>query len=302
MTFRRVANLVLLSGLLMIGGAEYAAAQVPPPPSELADRTPPVLRNIRIDQKLDSQVPPDLTFKDETGQTVRLGDYFGKRPMILVLVYFKCPQLCTVVLTDLLHSLNGLVGMSVGEQFDILTVSFDPRETPELAAAKKRSYLKEYGRASAAQGWHFLTGQQPQIAALADSVGFRYEWSEEYKQYMHASGLMILTPQGKVSQYFYGIDYAANDLRLALNRAGTGEIGAPADEILFYCLHYDPRTGRYGLIIDRVLKLSGVLTVMALSAFLLVMFRRGPGVAVASGPALGEARATTAPTRTTETN
>jgi protein SCO1/2 len=238
----------------------------------MADNTPPVLKNIRIDQKLDAQVPPDAVFKNEDGKTVKLGDYFGQRPMILVLVYFKCPQLCTVVLTDLLHSLNGLTGMSVGQQFDVLTVSFDPKEGPDLAAAKKRAYLKEYGRRGASDGWHFLTGQQDSIARLTDAVGFRYQWSQEYQQFMHASGIMILTPQGKISQYFYGIDFAPNDIRTALTRAGNSEIGVPSDEILFYCLHYDPRTGKYGLIIDRALKLAGGLTVLALGSFLAVMF------------------------------
>jgi protein SCO1/2 len=253
--------------------ASSVRAQVPPPPSQMADTgTPTVLKNIRIDQKLDAQVPPDLVFKDEDGKDVKLGDYFGKRPMILVLVYFKCPQLCTVVLTDLLHSLNGLTGLSVGQQFDVLTVSFDPREGPDLAAAKKRAYLKEYGRRGASDGWHFLTGQQDSIAKLTDAVGFRYQWSQEYQQYMHASGIMILTPQGKISQYFYGIDFAVNDLRTAINRAGNDEIGAPSDEILFYCLHYDPRTGKYGLIIDRALKVAGGLTVLAIGSFLVVMF------------------------------
>jgi protein SCO1/2 len=265
------AILALLPALTW--GACGAVAQVPAPPSQMAD-PPAILKNIRIDQKLNAQVPPDLTFNDESGNPVTLGDYFGKRPMILVLVYFKCPQLCTVVLTDLLHSLNGLTGLSVGQQFDVLTVSFDPREKPDLAMAKKKAYLKEYGRRGASDGWHFLTGEQPSIAKLADSVGFRYQWSEEYQQYMHASGLMILTPGGKISQYFYGIDFAPNDLRTALARASADEIGTPSDEILFYCLHYDPRTGKYGLVVDRALKLGGLLTVVALSAFLLMMFRR----------------------------
>jgi protein SCO1/2 len=251
-------------------GAMSASAQVPPPPTEMADQ-PAVLKNITIEQKLNAQVPPDLSFKDEAGRDVKLGDYFGKRPMILVLVYFKCPQLCTVVLTDLLHSLNGLTGISVGEQFDVLTVSFDPREGPDLAAAKKKAYLKEYGRRGASDGWHFLTGKQDSIAKLADAVGFRYQWSQEYQQFMHASGLMILTPQGKISQYFYGIDFAPNDLRTALTRAGNDQIGVPSDVILFYCLHYDPRTGKYGIIVDRALKVGGGLTVLSIGSFLAVM-------------------------------
>jgi protein SCO1 len=263
-----VLPLALLAATL---GPGSARAQVPAPPSQMADQ-PAVLKNIRIDQKLDAQVPADLVFKDETGKSVMLGDYYGKRPMILVLVYFKCPQLCTVVLTDLLHSLNGLTAMSVGQQFDVLTVSFDPKEGPDLAAAKKKAYLKEYGRRGASDGWHFLTGQQDSIAKLTDAVGFRYQWSEEYQQFMHASGLMILTPEGKISQYFYGIDFAPNDLRTALNRAGNSEIGAPSDEILFYCLHYDPRTGKYGIIIDRALKVAGCMTVALIGTFLLVMF------------------------------
>ena len=265
---RRWTNLAFLAAPVLIGAA-IASAQVPPPPTEMADQ-PAVLKNITIEQKLDAQVPPDLSFKDEAGRDVKLGDYFGKRPMILVLVYFKCPQLCTVVLTDLLHSLNGLTGMSVGEQFDVLTVSFDPRKRARIwQLAKKKAYLKEYGRRGASDGWHFLTGKQDSIAKLADTVGFRYQWSEEYQQFMHASGLMILTPQGKISQYFYGIDFAPNDLRTALARAGNDPRSAsPSDEILFYCLHYDPRTGKYGIIIDRALRLGGGLTVLCLGSFL----------------------------------
>jgi protein SCO1/2 len=264
-----VAIIGLVPALLF--AATPARAQVPPPPDQMAD-PPAILKNIRIDQKLDAQVPPDLVFNDEAGKPVKLGDYFGKRPMILVLVYFKCPQLCTVVLTDLVRSLNALTGVSIGQQFDILTVSFDPKENSELAAAKKKAYLKEYGRQGASEGWHFLTGPQDSIAKLTDAVGFRYKWNEEYKQYMHASGIMILTPEGKISQYFYGIDFAPNDIRMAISRAGNSEIGAPSDEILFYCLCYDPRTGKYGLVIDRALKLGGGVTVVALGTFLLVMF------------------------------
>ena len=237
---------------------------------------PAALDNVGIDQKLNAQIPADLVFNDETGKPVHLGDYYGKRPFVLALVYFKCPMLCTVVLNDLVRSLNAMNAMSVGKQFDVLTVSFDPTETADLAAAKKKQYIKAYGRDGAAEGWHFLTGSEASIKKLTDTVGFRYSWDPQYKQYIHASGLTILTPNGRVSRYFYGIDYDPMDLRLALDDAAGDKIGSVTEQVLLYCFHYDATTGKYGAAVDRLIKISAGATVLAIGTFLAVMFHRDP--------------------------
>lgn len=232
----------------------------------------PILHDVGIDQKLGVQVPPGLSFHDEFGRDVTLGQYFGKRPMILALVYYKCPGLCTMVLNDITRAMNSMRS-SCGEQFDILTVSFDPHETPDLAFEKKQQYLRAYLRPKAAAGWHFLTGDQPAIASLTRAVGFRYAWDEHFKQYAHASGIIILTPEGKTSRYFYGIDYAPNDLQLSLAEASAGKSVSVTDRVLLYCFHYDPSTGKYSLKIVRVVQLGGLVTVLLLGTFLVMMFR-----------------------------
>jgi protein SCO1 len=235
---------------------------------------PPILNDVGIDQKLNAQIPADLTFKDENGATVQLGQYFGKRPMILALVYYKCPMLCTMVLNDL-NRVMGAMPMNIGEQFDILTVSFDPTETPEIAAQKKRQYVHSYGRPHAEEGWHFLTGDADSIKKLTDTVGFRYAWDDKWKQFAHASGIMVITPEGKVSKYFYGVEYSAQDLRLALTEGSNGKISSPSEVILLYCFHYDPATGKYSLMITRFVQLGALLTMGAMGAFWLLMFRQG---------------------------
>ncbi len=233
---------------------------------------PTILNDVGIDQKLGQQVPGDLSFRDDMGRPVHLGDYFGKRPLILALVYYKCPMLCTMVLNDLTKSLNGM-NLTAGEQFDILTVSFDPSETPALAAEKKRQYLRAYRRPAAENGWHFLTGSQDSIDRLTRAVGFRYAWDPQYQVFAHASGIMILTPQGKLSRYFFGIDYVPSDLRLSLVEASNRTISTPADTILLYCFHYDPRTGRYGLIISRAIEIGGALTLLILGGGIIFMLK-----------------------------
>ncbi len=234
---------------------------------------PAILREVGIDQKLSAQVPLDLTFRDEAGQSVQLRQYFGERPVILSLVYYECPMLCTQVLNGLLESLKTL-SFDAGRQFNVITVSFDPGETSALAANKKESYLKQYGRAGAEPGWHFLTGDSSSIRQLTQAVGFRYKYDPTTGQFAHASGIMVITPQGKIARYFYGIEYPARDLRLALVEAAQNQIGSPVDVLLLYCFHYDPLTGKYGLVIMNVLRLAGIATVMALGTFMIVMFRR----------------------------
>jgi len=254
----------VLAALIALCVATHSPAQT---------TNPSILNDVGIDQKLDAQVPPDLMFKDENGATVQLGQYFGKKPIILTLVYYKCPMLCTMVLNDL-NRVMGAMPMNLGEQFDIITVSFDPTETAELAARKKKGYVHSYGKPHAEEGWHFLTGDEDSIKKLTQTVGFRYAWDDKFKQYAHASGIMVLTPEGKVSKYFYGVEYSAQDLRLALTEAGHGNVGSLSDVTLLYCFHYDPATGKYSLVITRVIQLGGVLTMGALGAFWLVMFRQ----------------------------
>jgi protein SCO1/2 len=233
---------------------------------------PELLKEVGIDQKLNDTIPLSLTFRDEHGKTVQLAQYFGSKPVILTLVYYNCPMLCTQVLNGLDRSLE-LLPMSIGKDFDVLTVSIDPTDRPVLAEAKQAVYTGMYNRPGAASGWHFLTGDEPQIKALADSVGFRYAYDADSKQYAHASGIMLLTPEGKLSRYFYGITYPERDMRLGLDDASNGRIGSPVDQILLFCYHYDPHTGKYGLVISRALQLGGLLTVLIGGIFLVVLFR-----------------------------
>lgn len=234
---------------------------------------PDQLRNVGIDQRLNEQVPLDLTFRDETGRQVRLGEYFDHKPVVLSLVYYDCPMLCTMILNGMLRSMRA-IKLNVNEHFEVVTVSFDPREKPELAAAKKNEYVKKYRRSGAAEGWHFLTGDEPSIRQLAQAVGFRYAYDPSTGQYAHASGIMILTPEGKLARYLYGIEYDARDLRLALVEASAGKIGTPVDQVLLYCFHYDPATGKYSLLIMKVIRVAGTATVLALVMFMFVMLRR----------------------------
>ena len=232
------------------------------------DSLPPILRQAVLEQRLDEQVPLDLVFRDETGRTVRLAEFFDGKPVILVLAYFRCPMLCTQVLNGLVDSLRG-VPFDIGDQFRVLTVSFDAREGPELAAAKKASYVESYGRSGAAEGWHFLTGDQASIAALTQAVGFHFVYDEDKDQFAHASGIMVLTPSGKISRYFYGIRYAPGDLRLALVEASGNKIGSRVDQVLLFCFHYDPNTGKYTPSVMNLVRLIGTLTLTILVSFLL---------------------------------
>jgi protein SCO1/2 len=234
---------------------------------------PGLLAEVRFDQRLDAQVPPDLVFRDETGVPVRLGDYFGRKPLILTLNYFDCPMLCPLALEGLVRSLRPL-SFSVGEQFDVLTVSFDPRETSELAAAAKAKYRQDYGRPGAASGWHFLTGTEESIRVLTETVGFKTVYDAEKQQYAHAAGVMVLTPQGRIARYLYGVDVPTKGLRLALVEAAAGRIGSPVDQLLLFCYRYDPATGQYTMAVMRTLRFAGLATLLGLGGLLVVMFRR----------------------------
>jgi protein SCO1/2 len=257
-----------------------------------ANVRPPGLKNVGIEQRLNQQIPPALPFRDETGKSVQLGDYFGKKPMILNLVYYQCPMLCGEVLSGLESALR-VLKFDVGKEFDVLTVSFDPKETPEMASSKKAEYLKRYGRPGAAQGWHFLTGPAASVDALTKAAGFQYQYDPKSGQFAHATAIMVLTPEGKIAQYYYGVEFAPKDLRLGLIQASENKIGTVVDQVLLYCYHYDPETGKYGAIISRVLQLAAGATVLILGTLLVVMFRMGPATEVRRREMLNGERPTT---------
>ena len=272
----RIANLIRLLAIPAIATflASSAGAQVRAPIQPGPTGSPPILRDVGIDNHEGDAIPPDLAFRDETGRSVRLADYFGRRPIILALVYYRCPMLCTMVLNDLTRSMNSL-HENAGEQFDVLAISFDPNETPDLALAKKQQYIRAYRRAGAEAGWHFLTGPQESISRLTAAVGFRYAWDAKNQQWAHSSGLVILTPDGRIARYFYGIDYAPTDLRLAIAEAGARKISPPlTTRVLLYCFHYDPTTGRYGLLVMRLVQIGGVITLLLLGGSFWLMTRR----------------------------
>jgi protein SCO1/2 len=266
---RRMAVALALATALC--GAATAQYFTPP---ETKTVSPPGLEGVGIDQRLNEQVPLNLTFKDEQGKTVKLGDYFHEgRPVLLNLVYFQCPMLCTEVLNGMTSALK-VIRFAPGKEFEVVTVSIDPRETPELAANKKAMYLKKLGNPEAAKGWHFLTGEETQIAELAKAVGFRYRYDPKLGQFAHAAGIMLITPTGKIAQYYYGVEYSAKDMRLGIVEASQNKIGSLADQVLLYCYHYDPRTGRYGATITNIIRLAGLTTVLVLGSALVMLFRK----------------------------
>ncbi|MFL6332813.1 MAG: SCO family protein [Pyrinomonadaceae bacterium] len=272
---RRVLTAV---GLLLLAAycsppaalGQYAQPPVGPVPT---GKSTEVLKQVNIEQRLGNQIPLDLKFRDESGREVRLGEYFAKgRPVALTLVYYECPMLCNQVLNGAVGAFQAL-SFTAGKEFEVVTVSFDPREGPELAAKKKETYLRRYKREGAEAGWHFLTGDKASIDALADSVGFRYAWDEQSQQFAHASAVMVATPSGRLSHYFYGIDYAPKDLRLALVEASEGKVGSPVDSLLLFCYHYDPASGRFAPVMG-VLRAAGVLTVLGVVALILYLVRK----------------------------
>ena len=250
--------------------ARPTLAQFPPPKVSPPDK---VVKEISIDQNLGAQLPLDLTFRDESGATVTLRDYFGQKPVILSLVYYRCPQLCNMSLNGMLSAFK-VVKPSIGSDYQVVTVSFDPGETPDLARAKKQNYVKQYNRSGADAGWHFLTGDPEPIAKLTETVGFRYHYDPRTNQYAHGSAIMLLTPDGKVSKYFYGLEYSARDINLGLVEASDGKIGTLAEKVMLLCYQYDPASGKYGFVIMTALRTGAVLTVLSLATFWIVMYRR----------------------------
>jgi protein SCO1/2 len=257
----QAAVLLVLSGF----AAFPAAAQ--------ESTTPAILKKVGIQQNLNTQIPPGLQFRDESGKTVRIGDFFGKKPIVLSLVYFDCPALCTEVLNGELRTMNA-ISLNLGTDFEAVTVSFEPKDTPALAKAKRDVYIGQYGRPGAVDHWHFLTGEQPSIDALTSVAGFQYAYDPAIHQYAHAAAIMILTPEGRIDRYFYGVIYPGRDFRLGLVEASQGKIGTITDHAMLYCYQYDPMTGKYGVVIINVLRIAGGLTVLALGLFMTIMFLR----------------------------
>ena len=242
-------------------------------PGDPTATKPGILSKIAIDQRIGHQVPGDIPFVDETGRQVTLGDYFGKRPVILALVYYECPMLCTQVLNGLVSAL-GVLNFEAGREFDVVAVSFNPKEGPGLASQKKAAYIERYGRPQAAGGWHFLTGSQESITRLTEAVGFQYEYDPKIGQFAHGAAIEVLTPKGTIAKYFYGIEYSPRDLRLGVIEAADEHLGTIIDDVLLFCYHYDPSTGKYGADILALVRTGAVATVLAFAVFLTVSLRR----------------------------
>ena len=248
--------------------------------------TPAILSKVGITQNLSAQIPPDLLFRDEAGKSVRIGDFFGQKPIVLSLVYFDCPALCTEVLNGELRTMKA-ISLDLGKDFEAVTVSFEPKDTPALAKAKRDVYTGQYGRPEATDHWHFLTGEQQSIDALTNAAGFHYAYDSSIRQYAHAAAILVLTPGGRIDRYFYGVIYPARDVRLGLVEASEGKIGTLTDHALLYCYQYDPMTGKYGVVVMNVLRAAGGLTVLILGIFMTLMFlrerKRPSGIPPAAG-------------------
>jgi protein SCO1/2 len=248
---------------LLLAAAPLAAQQNP---------TSSVLQNVGIDQQLGAALDLNLTLRDESGRAVRLGDFLHGKPVILAPVYYACSSLCPMSLNSLVQSLR-ILKFNAGQEFEVIPFSFDPNETPKMAADAKAHYLKDYNRPNTANGWHFLTGDEASIRALTGSIGFHYAWDSDSAQWAHATGIIVATPEGRIGQYFYGLEFSARDLRFSLVQASSEKIGTLVDRVLLYCYHYDPATGKYGVVVIRTVRIFGTLTALGLFGFIFVMFR-----------------------------
>ena len=257
----------------LVVSAQGEAPGLRPAAAPPSNQMPATLQKVAFEQRLNEQLPLDLPFKDESGRSVKLGDYFGRKPVVLAFVYYECPMLCTQVLNGLESALR-VINESIGREFDVVTVSFDPRETPVLAAGKKKAYLERYKRPDAERGWHFLTGEQASIDALTRAAGFSYVYDPDTRQFAHASGIVVATPAGRLSRYFFGIDYSPRDVKFALIESSNEKIGSLAERLLLYCYHYDPATGNYGFVAMRAVRVGGAVTLVALFGFIYVSIRR----------------------------
>jgi protein SCO1/2 len=248
---------------------------MPPMQGMPANRKVQQLEGVGIDQKLDSQIPLDLPFVDETGQSVRLSQYFGKRPVVLALVYYNCPMMCPEVLAGMTDVFKQTT-LKMGKDYEVVTASFNPSETPAMAATAKAEWLGRLGNPDAKDSWHFLTGNQDSIEKLTAAAGFRYKWDPQTKQYNHATAIMVVTPNGRLSKYFYGVAYSPRDLRLGLVQASENKIGTAVDAILLYCCRYNAVTGKYDLLVGRLLSIGGGITILVLGSFLVLLMRHTP--------------------------
>lgn len=268
-------TIISLSALVLFAFAGEAAttptytAQT----STLQPALPGALQGVGIDQRLNQSIPLNLVFKDELGRAVPLSTYFHGKPVLLALVYYRCPMLCTRILNGVVDSLN-TISFTPGKDFEVLSVSFDPKDTPELAAAKKKTYLASYKRAGTQNGWHFLTGDSASIKALTEAVGFHYKYDPATQQFAHASGIMLLTPNGRLSRYFYGVEYKPRDVRLGLVEASNNKIGNAVDEVLLFCYHYDAATGKYGAVAMNAERIGGAAFLLLAGSCLLLLWRR----------------------------
>ncbi len=274
---------MLAAALVLMGvvsaPAQPAAPGLRPAPGLVADQRPEALQQVRFDQKLDARLPLDATFRDESGREVRLGEFFGGRPVVLAFVYYECPMLCTQILNGLVSGL-GVLEQTAGQDFDVVAISFDARETPVMAAAKKAVYLDTYKRPGAERGWHFLTGDEASIRRVTAAAGFSYSWDEATQQFAHASGVIVTTPDGRLSRYLFGIEYPPRDLKFALMESSEGRIGSVVDQVLLYCYHYEPATGSYSLVAMNAVRLGGAVTVALLLGFVAMSLRRDSRAAV----------------------
>jgi len=267
---------VLASALALTTAAVSAQSSdggVRPQSGIPSTQMPGALQGVEFEQRLNETLPLDLTFVDEDGREVRLGEYFNRRPVVLAFVYYECPMLCSQVMNGVTSALTAL-DERVGADFEVVAVSFDPRETPIMAAAKKKSYVDRYNRDGSERGFHFLTGSEASIKALTAAAGFKYAWDEETQQFAHASGFVVATPAGKLSRYFFGIEYAPRDVKFALIESSAGRVGSLVDQVLLYCYHYDPRTGSYSFVAMKAVQLGGAFTLLALVGFVVVAIRR----------------------------
>jgi protein SCO1 len=266
--------LALLLATLVASGTAYAQGQQGlVQAGDPSSARPGILSKIAIDQRIGRQLPLDTPFVDETGRAVTLGQYFGRRPVVLALVYYECPMLCTQVLNGLVSALS-VMNLEAGREFDVVAVSFNPKEGPGLASQKKANYVERYGRTQAAHGWHFLTGTQASIDRLTDAVGFRYAFDEKIGQFAHGAAIEVVTPHGTIAKYFYGIEFSPRDLRLGLVEASNERIGSIVDDVLLFCYHYDPATGKYGATVLGIVRLGAIATIVAFAIFLTVSLRR----------------------------
>ncbi len=242
-------------------------------PGRVASETPTELTGVSFAQRLDERLPLDAVLTDDEGRRVELGEYFGRRPVILAFVYYECPMLCSQVMHGISSALKTLP-FTPGRDFDVVLVSFDPRETAAVASARKRSHLAHWSAEETAAGWHLLTGDEATIQRVTSAAGFTYRWDERIGQFAHVSGLLVVTPDGRLSRYFYGVQFSPRELRMALVESGEGRIGSAIDELLLYCFHYDPAEGRYGMVVMNLLRLGGAITVLLLGGFIVLMRRR----------------------------